>query len=867
MTRRRMVLWGLTALVAVLLAGGLWCRQFWIDSLRANGIQQIDWQGASLSLNRLTVSHARVIQAQAGRQVAVSARDAALSWSWSWQGPLVQSLSVGQLDVDLRTPADESDPSPDASTLALPDQVPVWLPPKVSIDRFNVRLPCVNGRCPLSGSLAMTRPGSSLPLNVTLGLDHDGHHLDLHATLSGTLPGNLTLTTGLDIDGQQTLTGTTHYGQTGDDSGIRWDGEVALPALPRTDWLLAWLRQWQNIPLTDLPAHPETARLNAHWQLQGPAGAGFIDSVTGEVTVSGQVPQPWPIPAVATVQGDLELALRAEQGRWRADTAQADLRLTDPAGWIASVPASLRPESLAVRLRPSSSASADSAPGQLPLDIQVTSKQPSSITVQGGIVVATSAPWSVQLKQVRVQGTLADSLPATRTLNGLQADVTVSGKVGAQSLALSFGPSSTVSLAQLAGDSRSTPLGIEGLRAELAGVSLNARYNARSAGLETVDAQGPLVLSAESIRHPALRPQSWRLKGRFTSSLEQLSLEGQLSADSGSQVRVTLDDRFKDALTATAELTMNGKPGAEAWSRALADWPALLTVSEGQLDARATLHWPAAGSPEVQAHLGLTDLSGVYDRASWSGLSGDAEASFAGHELTATTSGITLNQLNPGIPIGPVTSSGQYQAPLVKPGAGRLTVKQATAGLFGGHASVEPDVFDLSQLPVRVPLSLAAIDLSKLMALYPADNLAGTGMLSGKVPLLLGPPAGIRIEAGRISARQPGGTLTLPAERLRSIGQGNQALDLVAKAMENFHYDTLNSTLAYDKDGTLTLGLHLEGNNPEVERGRPIVLNINLEEDIPALLTSLQMSGRVNDAVTERVRKLIEQRKNATSGQ
>jgi hypothetical protein len=57
----------------------------------------------------------------------------------------------------------------------------------------------------------------------------------------------------------------------------------------------------------------------------------------------------------------------------------------------------------------------------------------------------------------------------------------------------------------------------------------------------------------------------------------------------------------------------------------------------------------------------------------------------------------------------------------------------------------------------------------------------------------------------------------------------------------------------------LSLGLRLEGKNPDLRGGQPVVLNVNLEEDIPALLTSLQLSGRVNEAVTRRVRKLLQE--------
>ena len=77
--------------------------------------------------------------------------------------------------------------------------------------------------------------------------------------------------------------------------------------------------------------------------------------------------------------------------------------------------------------------------------------------------------------------------------------------------------------------------------------------------------------------------------------------------------------------------------------------------------------------------------------------------------------------------------------------------------------------------------------------------------------------------------------------------------------MQNFHYAVLNSTVDDDEQGKWGLGLRLEGKNPDLRGGQPVVLNVNLEEDIPALLTSLQLSGRVNEAVTRRVRKLLQE--------
>lgn len=162
-------------------------------------------------------------------------------------------------------------------------------------------------------------------------------------------------------------------------------------------------------------------------------------------------------------------------------------------------------------------------------------------------------------------------------------------------------------------------------------------------------------------------------------------------------------------------------------------------------------------------------------------------------------------------------------------------------------------------MPLRFPLELSDVELSQLMQVYPAEGLAGSGILRGTVPLRIS-RQGVSIDAGKVEAQAPGGTLKLPADRLKGMAQNNETMALVVQAMENFNYTVLNSTVDYDEDGKLILGLRLEGSSPEVRDGHPIVLNINLEEDIPALLTSLQLSGRVNEAVTEKVRNLMQKR-------
>ncbi|MCW8868587.1 MAG: YdbH domain-containing protein, partial [Marinobacter sp.] len=169
-----------------------------------------------------------------------------------------------------------------------------------------------------------------------------------------------------------------------------------------------------------------------------------------------------------------------------------------------------------------------------------------------------------------------------------------------------------------------------------------------------------------------------------------------------------------------------------------------------------------------------------------------------------------------------------------------------------------PARYDLGGGSGRIPVEIEDVALSRLMAVYPAEGLSGSGLLRGRVPLGISGD-GVQVSAGSISAIDPGGRLQLPADKLQAMLGGNQAMDIVVQALQNFHYSVLNSTIDYDEQGKLSLGLRLEGKNPDLRGGQPVVLNVNLEEDIPALLTSLQLSGRVNEAVTRRVRKLLQE--------
>jgi hypothetical protein len=260
----------------------------------------------------------------------------------------------------------------------------------------------------------------------------------------------------------------------------------------------------------------------------------------------------------------------------------------------------------------------------------------------------------------------------------------------------------------------------------------------------------------------------------------------------------------------------------------------------------------ATGSAELQ------DVGGVFNRTAVSGLTGQVRGSLDNSRFTARFRDMTVGEINVGIPVSSLRFSGDYSSPVTELLAGSLEVQQARARFLEGTLRVPPAVYELGGGSGRIPVEVEDVSLSRLMAVYPAEGLSASGLLRGRIPLGISTD-GVRVSEGNVSAIDPGGRLQLPADKLQAMLGGNQAMDVVVQALQNFHYSVLNSTIDYDEQGKLTLGLRLEGKNPELRGGQPVVLNVNLEEDIPALLTSLQLSGRVNEAVTKRVRELLQE--------
>ena len=80
-------------------------------------------------------------------------------------------------------------------------------------------------------------------------------------------------------------------------------------------------------------------------------------------------------------------------------------------------------------------------------------------------------------------------------------------------------------------------------------------------------------------------------------------------------------------------------------------------------------------------------------------------------------------------------------------------------------------------------------------------------------------------------------------------------LGITIRALSNFEYESLSSEVDYTAGGDLKLQLRLTGRNPDLDNGRPVILNLGIENNVPQMLRSLQAARAVEDILLRKIQQ------------
>ncbi len=340
-------------------------------------------------------------------------------------------------------------------------------------------------------------------------------------------------------------------------------------------------------------------------------------------------------------------------------------------------------------------------------------------------------------------------------------------------------------------------------------------------------------------------------------------------------VAETADQSVKAAGRVTHDLTTNQgtlraalaprpfSPSGTTLSRLITPWEYPFDVTAGRLALSAAVTWGAgpsrvsAGSDDRQKPGGVIvkqgrlavmaeDLDGYYEDIPVEDVNTTVtvNATSLDDVRMAGPATVRIGRVDPGIALENIALTLRLGRLGFGQGAGQPSVDltDVSAHTLGGRVSSPRIHLDPARPPARFTVKVDGVQLDRLLQLEQQPGLEGTGVLDGRIPITLNGET-VTIHEGHVAVRPPGGVIRFaPVDETRQmLVQAKPEMELVLRALENFRYDVLRATVNYREDGTLSLETRLEGKNPDMTESPPVHFNLNVEENIPALLQSVQV--------------------------
>ena len=288
-------------------------------------------------------------------------------------------------------------------------------------------------------------------------------------------------------------------------------------------------------------------------------------------------------------------------------------------------------------------------------------------------------------------------------------------------------------------------------------------------------------------------------------------------------------------------------------SHLLKAWPYPFDVNTGRVSATVQVAW--AKILKSKLVLQLDKLGGHYNKMTFSGLNGEIAVAMDKGIATTKAAQLRVDLLDVGFPLENIDVQFAL-APHPQAALPVVQVKKFSAALLGGKALSGPFTLDFARDKNAFVVQLEHISLNEIMLLEQQEGLQGSGVLDGQIPITIS-AEGIAVANGQLSARAPGGVIRYtPTQKVATLAQTNSGVNMIVAALSNFQYQVMNVSSDYKPKGDLSLQVHLEGKNPDWQKGQPLHLNLNLQENIPTLLRSLQLSDEINERVRKHYQKL-----------
>lgn len=292
--------------------------------------------------------------------------------------------------------------------------------------------------------------------------------------------------------------------------------------------------------------------------------------------------------------------------------------------------------------------------------------------------------------------------------------------------------------------------------------------------------------------------------------------------------------------------------GKQHLSRWVSPWPRNLDIVAGTLSFDLSADWVQTGAGfafTAEADVSADNLAGYSGEYAFTGLSTDIRARHQqGVGVTAEPSRITVGLIDVGVPLEKI--SADYSVDMNTLVA---DVTNLSMSVFGGTITADPFSFRTGGDANTVVLNTETLDLAELLSLKGFEALQVTGSVNARLPVTIEDET-VTIANGHLSGNAPGGVIRYRQDKPPGKAD-TSGLGFAKRVLSNFEYTTLASDVNLGKEGDLTLKLKLTGRNPDMEEKRPVVLNVDVENNIPQMLRSLRAARAVEDVLEKRLAK------------
>ncbi len=255
--------------------------------------------------------------------------------------------------------------------------------------------------------------------------------------------------------------------------------------------------------------------------------------------------------------------------------------------------------------------------------------------------------------------------------------------------------------------------------------------------------------------------------------------------------------------------------------------------------------WRVGGQASILA----SGLAGAWEDTAFAGVTTRIEAAYdpaTGIAISPSTIQVALVDM--GLPVENITADYALH-----PDGLAVDVSNLRMTAFGGVITADPFSFRTASDSNNLILHVASVDLARVLAIEEFEAIEISGRVGAELPVTIEGKT-VTIKDGKLTGVAPGGVIRY-RPGIPSGSTGASGIAFATRALGNFQYDSLTSQVDYVTNGDLKLQMRLTGRNPDLESGRPIILNLGVENNVPQMLRSLQAARAVEEVLEKRLKQ------------